>query len=195
MTSKKKEENKQAIDKKTELCYASRDGHVAWVERLRQQGLDVAHCRVDDDGMSSILIASQYGHLELLDYLLNLGADPNDMENYGNSCLMAAACYGRPCAFEKLISAGASVNRNPHILDMMTSCFCEGYCSYGKEYGMPGFKEGNVIRTLELLLDAGFVGIGKPVEAIENLRKMKVGELDILRERDGLIALLEPFVN
>ncbi|KAL3799864.1 hypothetical protein ACHAWO_009985 [Cyclotella atomus] len=88
------------MNKKTELLYAASEGDVAWVERLRKAGVDVAHCRVRDDGMSAILVASKYGHIELLDYLLNLGDDPNDTENYGNSCLTAAACYGHPSAVE-----------------------------------------------------------------------------------------------
>ena len=47
-----------------------------------------------DAGLSSTLLASRNGHLLILEFLLARGADPNDKEHYGGTCLVAAACYG-----------------------------------------------------------------------------------------------------
>lgn len=90
-----------------ELFTSSTYGDIPAVDGLRKSGVDIIGSRMDN-GMSSILIASRNGHTGLLEYLLEQGADANDKEYYGGTCLMAAACYRQPDCVRLLIDAGAN---------------------------------------------------------------------------------------
>ena len=106
---------------------AARDGDLATVRAVRESGVDVIGSR-QEDGMSSILLACKHGHVDLLDYLLAQGANPNDEEHYGGTCLMAAACYRHPDCVRRLIDAGADVEYadsvdNASVIYMTALCF------------------------------------------------------------------------
>lgn len=185
------------------LLNAARFGDVATVVSLRKSGVDILSTR-SDDGMSSILFASRNGHIDLLNYLLEHGADPNDEEYYGGTCLMAASCYRNPDCVRRLIEAGADVSYkysgdNATVIYMTVYVFWKDSEEYDHENF---FEEGSVIRTVKLLLDAGapgntrstsfdcVVGVGKT--ALQVLLGMSVGTGGkIRRERDGLIMLLQ----
>jgi ankyrin repeat protein len=62
----------------TILFNAAKNGDLATVKALRESsGVDVIGSR-QDDGMSSILLACKNGHIDLLNHLLEQGANPND---------------------------------------------------------------------------------------------------------------------
>jgi len=63
------------------------------------------------DDMNKILInAAQYGHIGIVELLLNVGADINAKDEYGWSTLMSAADNGHKDVIELLVKAGADVN-------------------------------------------------------------------------------------
>ena len=157
--------------------------------------------------VSCILLACINGHTDLLDYLLKHGADPDDEEFYGGTCLMAAACHRNPDCVRYLIDAGADImyrysGDNATIIYMTALCFSKDAEEEGEDF----FEEGSVIRTVKLLLDAGAPGNtpslytdsktgeyeGDSRTALQLLIGMPVDtEGKVRRERDGLIMLLQ----
>eukprot|EP00984_Skeletonema_dohrnii_P004632 scaffold1635_cov124-Skeletonema_dohrnii-CCMP3373.AAC.6 len=179
------------------LLMAAKRGDLAKVKALCESGVDIIGGR-QDNGMSSILLACQNGHVDLMDYLLEQGANPNDAENYGGTCLMAAACYRHPDCVRRLIDEGADVEYaypgdNATIIGMTAYCF-----SKDADEGNLDFEEGSVIRTVELLLEAGAPAntpqidheTGRTKTALQVLQEMLPFDDKVRRERDGLIALL-----
>jgi len=172
---------------------AAKRGDLAKVKALCESGVDVIGGR-QDDGMSSILLASRNGHVDLMDYLLEQGANPNDAENDGGPCLIAAACYRHPDCVRRLIDAGADVEYayrgiNGGIIHMTAYSF-----SKDADEGDFHFEEGSVIRTVELLLEAGApvdVETSRGKTALQLLQDMLPSDDKVRRERDGLIALLQ----
>ena len=67
-------------------------GDLATVKRSHEAGVDLLNTRYKD-GLSPIIYACRDGHIDILNYLLEIGADPDDMEDYGGTCLGAAACF------------------------------------------------------------------------------------------------------
>ncbi|KAK1740864.1 ankyrin repeat domain-containing protein, partial [Skeletonema marinoi] len=180
------------------LFNASKRGDLAKVKTLCESGVDVIGSR-QDNGMSSILFACQNGHVDLMDYLLEQGANPNDAENYGGTCLMAAACRRHPDCVRRLIDEGADVEYaypgdNASIIGMTAYCF-----SKDDDEGNLDFEEGSVIRMVELLLEAGAPAntpqidheTGRTETALQVLQGMLPSDDKVRRERDGLIALLQ----
>jgi ankyrin repeat protein len=180
------------------LFKASIDGDMATVKRIRDSGIDVVHSR-DHDGLSSIILACRNGHIDLVNYLLEIGADPNDVENFWGTCLMAAACYGHEKCVERLIEAGADVNYsypgdNATVIYMVALCFKGDVARKGD--GADVFEGGSRIRTVGRLLDAGAPSntpcSASNKTALQVLREMDVDGLYNARcERDGMIVLLQ----
>jgi len=91
------------------LFNAAERGDLPTVKALRESGVDVIGCRTNN-GMSCIMLACRNDHVDLVDYLLEQGANPNDKEEeYGGTCLMAAVYNRHPDCVRCLIDAGADV--------------------------------------------------------------------------------------
>ncbi|KAL7456877.1 hypothetical protein ACHAWC_008335, partial [Mediolabrus comicus] len=158
---------------------------------LYESGVDIIGSRFRD-GTSSILLACLHGKVDLVRYLLDQGASPNDTDPYyGETCLMAAAYYAHPDCVSCLIGAGADV-RYGHCGYYVTIIYLAA-CSFSESE--PGdFEEGDVIRTIELLLDAGapcdIPFNGKT--ALQLVQDMDTSVVDdkVESERDGIIDLL-----
>ena len=179
------------------LTDAAKRGDVTAVEALREAGVDIIGSR-QKDGMSSILLACRNGKVDLVRYLLDQGASPEDKEYYGGTCLMAAACYAHPDCVSCLIDAGADVKYaysgdNATIIYMTVLCFSNPQTYYD-------FEEGHVVRTVQLLLDAGAPWntpanghISNGRTALQMLQDMDMSAVDdkVKRERDGIIDLLQ----
>ena len=114
-----------------------------------------------DDGLSSTLLASMNGHVLILKFLLARGADPNDKEHYGGTCLMGAACYGHPECVRALVRAGADVHyRYPAdqtgVVYMVAYCFSHpSETDEEKEAKLLDANESRFVRALALLLAHG----------------------------------------
>ena len=106
---------------------------------------------------------------------------------------MAAACYAHPDCVSCLIDAGADVKYaysgdNATIIYMTVLCFSDPQTCYD-------FEEGHVIRTVQLLLDAG-APWNTPANgwtALQMLQDMDMSAVDgkVKQERDGIIDLLQ----
>ena len=188
-----------------QLIDAAKRGDIPAVDALRKSGVDIIGSR-DEDGLTSILLACINGHACLLEYLLEHGADANDQEFYGGTCLLAAACYRHPECVRRLIEAGADTKYaysgdNATVVYMTVYCFVK---DVEKNDGIDFFQEGSVISTVELLLAAGAPGHvhvrqingsadKTALSVLKNLRStMSVGVRGkVKRERAGLIDLLK----
>lgn len=62
-------------------------------------------------GTTALMFASNFGYLEMIDELLDRGADPNTAQADGATALMLAAQAGQSEAVDKLIRRGANVNK------------------------------------------------------------------------------------
>lgn len=65
------------------------------------------------DSMSPLLISCKINAIHNVKTLLDLGADPNDSDDLGNSCLTYAVCYSGIEMVRLLCDAGA----DPHHID------------------------------------------------------------------------------
>lgn len=60
-------------------------------------------------GYSALMLAAYHGHVEVVRYLLNRGADANTADNGGNTVLMGAAFKGDVEVARLLVQAGADI--------------------------------------------------------------------------------------
>jgi len=62
-----------------------------------------------DDGSTPLMLASSYGHTDLVRYLLEQGADLHDIDNKGQTVTMQACKQGRMEIFKLLVAKGANL--------------------------------------------------------------------------------------
>ncbi len=92
-----------------EIIQAAKDGDLVEVERLPEAGIDVNyHCDKHDG--TALIWAAINGHTEIVEILLNFGADGNKQMTFGFTALMDAAENGHTEVVELLIDEGAKVN-------------------------------------------------------------------------------------
>lgn len=74
------------------------------------KGVNLNH--QNDNGMTAMMVAAQYGNPESLKLLVKAGADPNirNDEHYGFTPLMYALCAKAPKCATLLLDAGATIN-------------------------------------------------------------------------------------
>lgn len=65
---------------------------------------------VGSAGMTALIWASMYGEVDLIKYLLSLGADINKQDNVGNTALITAAQLNRVDAVLELLKNKANPN-------------------------------------------------------------------------------------
>ena len=61
--------------------------------------------------MTALMLAAQGGHTNIVQYLLDEGADVNKLDAYGSSALMYASSHGHTETVRLLLSYGADVNK------------------------------------------------------------------------------------
>ena len=64
----------------------------------------------DERGFPPLILSGYLGHLELTTFLLEQGADPNQRDSAGNTCLMGVCFKGSTDIANALIEKGAEVN-------------------------------------------------------------------------------------
>ena len=101
----------------TPLNFAAGQGHSAFVRLLLESGC-IAIDHVNQLGWTSLQEASWHGHLEIVQDLLDYGADANICDNKKNSPLNRACCMGHLAIAVLLMDEGnADINmRNEHGL-------------------------------------------------------------------------------
>jgi ankyrin repeat protein len=94
----------------TPLMVAASGNKAAAVLILARAGANPNHAA--GDGVTALMYCAQYGHLDSLRALIELGADLDLVDNKGETALIKAASSGRgPAALLALVQAGADVNR------------------------------------------------------------------------------------
>lgn len=118
----------------------ARDGNLEGIKNLVSQGIDPNTTNVA--GASAIELASNYGHREVVSFLLSQGASPDPTTtNPHSSALIYAATNGDLELVQLLVSYGANVNL---VDDAYKQTALIWACAYGKSV--------DVVKTL---LDAG----------------------------------------
>ena len=92
----------------TPLYAASRNGHLAVVRYLVEQGADME--KADNGGWTPLIVASYRGHLEVVRYLLEQGANRDKANNGGYTSLHWAANKGHLEIAKLLMVYGADLN-------------------------------------------------------------------------------------
>lgn len=98
----------RSADGMTALTCAAASHQRPAVELLLSWGAEVC-----DEKQSALVAAARYGHLDILDALLDAGADVDAQTAGGVTALMAAAEAGQLAAVEYLIEEGANI----HVVD------------------------------------------------------------------------------
>ena len=91
------------------LSSAAAIGDILTVKKELNSGANIDYR--NDDGLTSLHLASIYGHSEVAIYLIENGADLNQVDASGNTALHIAAFLGRWLIVEELLEAGG----NPEI--------------------------------------------------------------------------------
>ncbi|KAK4164976.1 ankyrin repeat-containing protein [Cladorrhinum sp. PSN259] len=120
---------------------ASKDGHLAVVERLLIAGANV-NADPAKYGRTALQAASEGGHLAVIERLLTAGANVNadPTKANGRTALQAASEGGHLAVVERLLTAGANVNADP--------------AWYGRT-ALQAASEGGHLAVVERLLIAG----------------------------------------
>ena len=83
----------------------------------------------DDNGKTLLHLATEYGHADMVEYLLTKGINPDSTDRIGDTPLQIAAYKGYPGITEQLINAGANVNtdNNYGITPLLNALFNQQY--------------------------------------------------------------------
>ncbi len=95
----------------TELITSSREGSLLMVKDLIKNGSKI-HGEINDgdnSAKSALWMASCYGHVEIVNELINAGANIEMEDKDGWTSLMCASYYGKIKVVNELIKAGADI--------------------------------------------------------------------------------------
>lgn len=92
-----------------ELLQAAMDGDLKTVQMLLADGVDI-NIKITADGGNALLIASYYGHTDIVKLLLEREADVNVKNTDGVSALRMASQEGHTDIVKLLLERGADVN-------------------------------------------------------------------------------------
>ena len=86
-------------------------GDVEWAQQsIGGVGVDGKPINInaqDSNGETILMLASRYGHIEIVHFLLARGADPTIRDNQDQTALMKAKARGHNKVIESLIQSGA----------------------------------------------------------------------------------------
>ncbi len=90
-----------------QLIKAARIGNLARVRDLIARGADV---NADSNGIRPLTASALAGHLAIVEFMLESGADVNQKDAAGNTALMEASLRGHGDVVRLLLNGGAAVN-------------------------------------------------------------------------------------
>jgi ankyrin repeat protein len=130
---------------------AAKGSKVALQAMLDKYGADIVDAR-DDHGRTAMIHAAITGHKELMDQLLEYGADINAADNRGQTALMAAAHRGYDLCVAHLIDRGAKMDQqDEHGLTALVLAGAVVSRSGGKNLSLSRKK----LDTVSILLGKG----------------------------------------
>ena len=89
---------------------AIESGNFNALEKFLKQGVDLNEAR-ESDNRRPLMHATLHRKPEIIEYLLEHGADVNGADSVGNTCLMIAAFLGAKGAVQALLAGGADLFR------------------------------------------------------------------------------------
>jgi ankyrin repeat protein len=96
------------------LHAAVRANQKAMVEFLLDKGAKLK----DDSHTPALHIAAHLGHVEMAELLLAKGADPDNINSFGNTALSFAAQFGHLAVAKLLVAKGADLKKDPSVLHL-----------------------------------------------------------------------------
>lgn len=128
---------------KSALERASYNGHLQVMEKLIAAGAEIGRISIDEDGGTTLLVASSRGDLLAVEQLLEEGTDVNarPAEYHGRTALQVAAQQGHLHVVERLLAARADINADPAVM--------------GGRTALQAAAHGGHLQVLERLLAAG----------------------------------------
>eukprot|EP00439_Symbiodinium_sp_Y106_P070348 s2440_g12.t1 len=121
-----------------ELCEAAASDRVDQAEELLQLPMHPDASR-DDEGMTPLMRASLFGHVDVAELLLEAGAETDVSDNNGCTALMCAARNGHASVVQLLLNAGAEKDLRDSL--GLTALISAAECDHAL--------------VVQLLLDAG----------------------------------------
>jgi ankyrin repeat protein len=101
--------NNLILGKKGRFMNSALEGDLTEVKAMLAARVNV-NAKRDDANVTALILASQNGHLEVVQFLLDAGADVNVETNDGATALMVAAHNCHLEVVQALLAAGADVN-------------------------------------------------------------------------------------
>lgn len=98
----------------TQLHEAASDGNLEMVEVLAELGANVDE-KSSVDGDTPLILAALRGHKDVLEFLIENGADPGIKNIFGGTALHFAAVFGQEAVISPLIEAGANVDEQDDV--------------------------------------------------------------------------------
>jgi len=109
---------------------AAENGDAAIVERLIRAGGDINDNKGGATKGTSLIIASQEGHVDVVDCLLSLGANTEAKNQLGKTALMTASLKGMVDVVDRLLAAGCNVHaQDPNGSTALICAALEGHVS------------------------------------------------------------------
>lgn len=90
-----------------QLINAARSGNAKWVKSILTQNVDVDSSL---ETVTALMYAANYGNLEVVNILLDAGANINRQDNNGATALIWAAKGDNPDVIQLLFKAGSNID-------------------------------------------------------------------------------------
>ncbi len=102
--------------------YAARRGNLDVLKQLVAAGMSL-NCGPDQWGLTPLMGAAQRGQMEIVTFLLDNGADPNETSPNGENALTAAAGMGKRDIVRLLLDRGADAKYSIHGFSALGASF------------------------------------------------------------------------
>lgn len=98
-----------AVPSKNLLIDAAKRGDTAAVKAQLKKGINL-NAKENDKGATALIVASIFGHVDVVQTLLEKGADIDAHRKDGGTALILASIYGNYDVVKALLAKGADVN-------------------------------------------------------------------------------------
>ncbi|KAF0686138.1 Aste57867_22103 [Aphanomyces stellatus] len=99
-----------------EATHASNDGNLVRVLGLLDKGVQNLEWRGGEDGQTTLVLASGWGHIDIVKALVNHGVTVDGVDSIGRTALLCVSHQGHVVIVEELIARGANVDIASKVL-------------------------------------------------------------------------------